>query len=289
MGVFSPGNFNNAGKGVDINGPQKRRFFVFFDLLAEKFWTLVQINLLFVAFVAILAVPAFFVYSQTENTILSLAVFSPITICVPGIAYLTKRIACDESIFIVHDFFEKIKENISKTLVFSFINLSLFLILSYLLPRYYAMAQENIIMYVVFFLCCTFTLVYVFMQYYMYLFTVVFDLKTKDIIINSVIFAIANMWVNLFITLVIGVIVFFSLYGLELIETPIIGGIVIILAIFVLFSFFSYLTNFLVWPKVKKLLIDPYADKFKKDEPEKILSYVPLEEKKEVRDDEEKK
>ena len=40
-------NYSKPGPGVDKDGPQKKRFFYFFELFGRKFWKLIELNLLY--------------------------------------------------------------------------------------------------------------------------------------------------------------------------------------------------------------------------------------------------
>ena len=41
MGLFTP-NYTKEGPGVEKNAPQKKRFFVFFEIYFRKFWKMLQ-------------------------------------------------------------------------------------------------------------------------------------------------------------------------------------------------------------------------------------------------------
>ena len=49
-GFFGLFDYSKPGKGVDKNGPQKKRFFHFFELYFRKFWKLITLNMLYVLF-----------------------------------------------------------------------------------------------------------------------------------------------------------------------------------------------------------------------------------------------
>ena len=46
-GLFSMFDVTREGPGVDKNGPKKRSFVVFFEILRRKFWKLLLAGLLF--------------------------------------------------------------------------------------------------------------------------------------------------------------------------------------------------------------------------------------------------
>lgn len=72
MGFFGMFNFDKPGKGIDPDAPEKRGFFLFFDIFIRKFWRIVTLSLSY----TLLCVPVFFIYFAM-TTFLQNA-FSPI-------------------------------------------------------------------------------------------------------------------------------------------------------------------------------------------------------------------
>ena len=62
--IFNP---TRTGKGVDKNQPEKKRFFLFFDLFFRKFWNICLVNLMF--FVTLLRSSFSFSYRYTTDSI----------------------------------------------------------------------------------------------------------------------------------------------------------------------------------------------------------------------------
>lgn len=50
MGFLGFGNYSKPGKGVKKGEPEKKRFFLFFELYFRKISKLIQLNLVFVLF-----------------------------------------------------------------------------------------------------------------------------------------------------------------------------------------------------------------------------------------------
>ncbi len=57
-GFFGMFNYDKPGRGVDKDAPEKRGFFLFFDILFRKFWRIISLSLSYTLF----SIPAMLVY-----------------------------------------------------------------------------------------------------------------------------------------------------------------------------------------------------------------------------------
>ena len=97
------------------------------------------------------------------------------------------------------------------------------------------------------------TAVYLFFRVYMYIMIVTFDIKFTKMIKNSFIFSILNLGKNLLALLACLAICFIAFMASNLFMP-----IGIIFAMLMLFSTMTYIAIYAGYPKVEKLMIEPY-------------------------------
>ena len=235
MGLFRP-NYAKEGPGVDKNAPKKASFVVFLEIYGRKFWKLIIANLLF----ALVSLP-----------------LVTVGLANAGLCYITRNFAREKHAFIPGDFFDTIRKNWKQALAVGLINLVVGAVLTYAIYFYYCAAGDvlGMILLAVVFL---FTLLYIFMQYYIYILMITFKFNLKQLYKNSVIMA-ASCWKPNLIISVVMLLIFAAMVGIALI-LPADLAVVFVVFMYLLLvpSFQSLLTQFCVFPEVKKLLIDPY-------------------------------
>lgn len=167
-----------------------------------------------------------------------------------GCTYLLRETVRGEHIFIFDDFFSAIKNNFGKGLLFGIIDCILLFACGYSVVWYYA----NYKTYYIMFFCALFmTAVYLFFRVYMYIMIVTFDIKFTKMIKNSFIFSILNLGKNLLALLACLAICFIAFMASNLFMP-----IGIIFAMLLLFSTMTYIAIYAGYPKVEKLMIEPY-------------------------------
>lgn len=114
-------------------------------------------------------------------------------------------------------------------------------------------------------------LIFMMMSMYIYPMMVTFDLTIRQLYKNAFLFAIMKFFPNLLILIVIFLIVFFSFYY------PVIGYLMFI---FITMGLTSYITNFYVYSKIDKYMIQPVLQANKENgetsDEEKIFSDTPI-------------
>ncbi|MBC7764908.1 MAG: YesL family protein [Hyphomonadaceae bacterium] len=234
-GFFGFFDYTKPGPGVDKDALKKRSFFLFIDLFMRKFWKIIQLNMLYF----ICCIP--------------IVTIGPAT---AGFVYVLRNFSREEHAWIASDFFEKgFKQNFKQSFLHALYTAILLLVLA-LSDRFYramwkqaALTGGNTIVYAIgsaFVLIAL--MILTFMQPYVYLMIVTFEMKLKDIYKNALIFAVAKLPKNILVALccVIILLPFASYYLIGLILVPffllgLIGFIVV---------FWSYLT-------IEQLMIVP--------------------------------
>lgn len=237
MGIFN--DYMREGKGVEKGPDFRPKIVVFFDIYFRKFWNLIVLNLLYIAFCI------------------------PIVTIGPATAAMTKILrnyAREEHAFIWYDFWETFKKNFWTGLVVGVINSVAVVIIYFDYVIYMQMLSNSqtsstftSISLAVLLLIVTTLL---FMNYYIYVLMVTFKLKFTQLIKNSFIFAWAGFFRNLLITIIIGIITLICLVTI-LGQSPA-SFFVVLFVIFMYFSTCGFVCNFITYPLIKKHMIDGF-------------------------------
>ena len=272
-GFFGLFDYTKEGPGVPKDAPPKSRFRIFFEVLGRKFWNLIKVNLLF----GIFNIPAliFLVFFTgylhlliTQNLGLSPDDISStlffgaiplmtIFICLPlitvgpaqaGMTYILRNYSREEHAFIWWDFKENARKNFKQGMIVGLINTVVTVLVLFDIYFYISYRTENLIITAASVLIIVAFLVFMMMSMYIYPMMVTFNLSIKQLYKNAFLFAIMKFIPNLLILIVSFVFIYFSFYY------PVIGYV--LFALFTM-AFVSYLTNFYVYSKIDKYMIQP--------------------------------
>ena len=243
-GFFGLFDYSKPGKGVEKGAPQKKSFFVFFEILFRKFWKLIQANLLFILF----SIP-----------------IVTIGLANGGLTVITRNYVREDHAFLWGDFIEGIKKNWKQLLVSSILQLIVPLLLIFNVSLSLENAAGSKIWYVFAVINSSMLVVAIFMSYYIPYMIVTFKLTLKQIFKNAAIFAFANFLNNVLITLIIALF-WIVLVAAAILLMPIGTVVATLIVIFFGFAFTNFATNFIIYPKIKKLMIDPYYEAHPEEE-----------------------
>lgn len=251
-------NYNKPGPGVNKNEPEKKPFFRFFELFFRKFWSLIQLNMIFCIPVIVAGILMYFLSSVTT---LSFIVFLPIIFISPfvaGLTIVTRNYAREEHAFILSDFTDAVKNNWAAFLVNGIVCYAAYFIFSIAISYYTAQLSSNNIFFIPLALCIAISVLFIFSQFYIPVMIITFDLSLNKIYRNAFIFSIVGLWRNLLLIVLFAILalVFYILVNLM----PLTFIIAIILAFILLFSFCMFLINFTVYPLIHKNMIQPYQE-----------------------------
>ena len=244
--------FDKAGKGVDKGEPQKKRFFLFFDLYFRKFWKLITLNLEFLLFclpsflvgaVLTLSLPGYFKYL---GPLVFIGTLGP---AISGMVYILRNFSMERPAFLWMDYVDTIKSNWKQSLAFSMIDAVVIPLLA-LAVWFYSQRLGDGVMYILMVaVVASLSLFYVIMHYYMYLMIVTLDLKFKQLFKNAAILSITGLRTNFissFFVLLIGFVIFlFWPYSIALL-------------LFIALSTVGFIVTFNSFNQVKKQILDPY-------------------------------
>lgn len=240
-GLFGLFNFEKEGPGIPKDAPQKKKFVVFLEMLKTNFWKFIPISV----FYCLLSLPL--VTSGLANA---------------GITNVARNTARDKHSFGISDFFDTIKKNRKQSLVAGIINLlvlgiSLFSALFY---RASYAKNSSFIWLLGFSVVLSFNVVFAFARYYIWTMIITFDLKLKDIYKNSFKLAVANIWRNFLVAILLLITYAIYLILLHFLPYRIVWIIVIFLAMCTLPTYRFLMIQFVAFPAIKKYMIDPYYE-----------------------------
>lgn len=236
MGLFY--NYNKEGPGISKNGPKKRVFFVFFETLFRNLWRMI---------------PVAFVYW--------LLFFIPGFSAV-GMTYITRSLSRDKHSFGISDFFLAIKKNWKQALCVGILNVIITSFLIFDIDYFRSMVIKGMSfgyvgLGIIFFI----TIVFCVMKFYIWFIVITFDMKVKQIYLNSFKFFVVNLLNNFVMLLAIGL--YWVLWGFFFVffaGDALVAGILAVVTIFFYPTYHYLVIQFGVFSSIKKYMIDPYYE-----------------------------
>ncbi len=267
------GLFDDAkeGPGIPKNAPPKPRAIVFFEVYFRKFWHLAKLNILFFLFnlPALILMP-FIVQIYFPNLTInaglqegnldkSLLYFAlgGIFLCIPvltvgpaqaGFTYVLRNFAREEHAFLWGDFKEHALKNLKQSMMICLIDILAILIMGVDLNVYLRLSEPNLFLSIITGLSILLFLIFVMMHLYIYPMLVTFKLSTIQLYRNAFIFAVFKFFPNLGILAICAV-----LAVLPIVFFPLMG---IVLSFLITYSTIGLMTNFYVYPKLVKYIIN---------------------------------
>ncbi len=263
MGMFSiRPDYQSDGPGVSKNEPQKHRFFLFWDILFRKFTKLVNLNI---------------IYFISLFTIIGMG---PAT---AGMTYVLRNFSREEHAFVWLDFKDAALKNFKQSFIVSLINTIGFVVLicaDYYYGRTYLTIDNPSIFHLLPFAVSMFaTVIFFFMQFYLYIMIVTFDLTLKQLYKNALIFAFYGFPKNLIITIGIAISTLFivDIQGMRVAigegTIPVyISYLGVILIFLIYFSLVGFITVFNAYPIIDKVMIAPYVNKKDDSNSDRVFS-----------------
>lgn len=275
MGIFN--GYLKEGKGVEKDAPKPIRPIYFFELFFRKFTKMIQLNLLFVVTTIPLWIIVYYlgsylmanlsgdlqVFSNSMSVIAQVMVH-PLSILVlillsfllgpstAGATYILMNYANEMPVFLCSDYFEAFKKNFKQASVLMMINViaGMSTFITWFIPLVPAYAKSSMISTLKLFQIPSLVvfLVLIFANFYAYSIMVKFELKLKDIIKNSLIFAMGRLPWNIITLALVGIICYFAFYNF------IIGSFALVL---ILYALCGFLVVFSVYPTIEKYMLIP--------------------------------
>lgn len=282
-GFFGLFDYTKPGPGIPKDAPPKARIIVFFEIFFRKFWNLVKINIMFNIFnlpaiIAALFVSQFFfrdylipVSAEDPESMLwelvTRFILVSILLCIPvitvgpaqaGFTYLMRNYAREEHAFIWWDFKENAIKNLKESLIICVIDLVAIVMSGLSINFYLSFKGNNLLMSAASGIMLLSLVLFIMMHLYIYPMLVTFKLTVKQIYKNALLFSLIKFIPNLGIILLCAVLLFAPMFFY-----PVIG---LILYAFIMVSTLGLLTNFYVYPIIKKHMIEKVEEEAESEE-----------------------
>ena len=236
---FKMFDVTRPGRGVDhTHIDEKRGIFQFWELTFRKFWSLLELGLLYL--------------------LLTLPLVTNGLACA-GTTFITRNFAREKPVFLVSDYFSCIKKNWKQALIVGIINLVVGGIMVYSAFFYFFAGTTASLICMA--LVIALFVAFVVMQFYIYVMMVTFRYSIYKLYKNAVYMIFLGWKENL---IILGVLI--AVYGFLLSVAMLfvfsgLDPIALLVGSFCLLflpPFRMLLTQFYVFPVVKRVLIDPY-------------------------------
>jgi uncharacterized membrane protein YesL len=177
-----------------------------------------------------------------------------------GITHVTRSLSRDRHTFGLSDFFLAIKHNWKQALGIGILNhlITAFLLFDLSFFRYLSL-QGNYVGLIGLGISVFILIVFITMKFYIWFIVITFDMKVKQIYLNSFKFFVINMLNNIVMFIAIGL--YWALWFFLLIffaSDALVAGILAIITIFIYPTYHYLVVQFGVFSSIKKYMIDPY-------------------------------
>lgn len=227
-GFFGLFDYSKPGKGIRKEQPQKPRFLYFFELLFRKFWTLIQLNLLYILFC------------------LPVVTIGPAT---AGLICVLRNMANEQPVFLFSDFWDAFKTNWKQSFLYSVFVLISSSLVVVSVQFYFANMEQVKWMYLPAVLSLFVGMMLLFMSFYTMLMIVTLDLPLRAILKNALIMGIVCLKTNLLTLLFSGVIIVASILFFP---------ISMLFVILIVPALVGFIVCYNSYQGIKKYAIDPY-------------------------------
>ena len=256
MGLFTPG-FLKEGKGIEKDAPEKNRFFLFFELFFGHFSKLITVN--FVYFITMLPLflgiilsvdfsgfPFKFTGDIVGMILIVVSVFTsfPMT---AGFTFVVRNMQRREHAWIIRDMFKHAKMNYKKAAINGAVQIVVYFLM-YVAFITYRYNIAGTLGFALSWIIVMISILFIWMQYYMNLMIVTFDLALKQIYKNAFIFAIAKLPVNLLITIICTALIILCMW-----YVPTVINVLLLAVIYL--SLLGFITIYGIYPSVDKIMI----------------------------------
>lgn len=293
-GFFGFGDFTKEGKGVDKDAPQKRSFFLFWELFFRKFSRLISLNLLYLVSVIPTVIVVFFLSGFLSSNIVEhlvpaiaeifniaqanaadnaefmrLAVYLDLIIRAVVTILFTALwgmgpVTCGFT-YVLRNYarqehswmFSDFFSNVKRNFKQGIVVWLIDLVMFFVLYNAYNFyASQSGFVNVIKYFVITFAIVYTMMHFYIYQLIITFELPLKQLYRNSFILALGKLPRNILILAALLVVnLILPYFSIYSSAFSIMVLIYVVLLLLILFSFSGFLINFFVYPVIKNEML----------------------------------
>ena len=263
---------SRPGPGISKDAPEKRRFFLFFEVLGAKFGKLIQLNFIYILTLIPLLFGLYFsvsintanigsepLFRITPDYISIIVLIASVFLTGPataGFVYVLRNMQRREHAWVWSDFWAQYKRNFKQGSAMAAIDLIGYTLLYVAFSFYmFIMPQDmpqigNMMPYLASGVVGLIAIVFTWAHFYIYTMMVTFELKLSKILKNSFIFALGKVPLNIFITLIIGALLWGYLYILlyiPFVAALIFGTILVsLIGLIIVFSTYSVIDKIML-------------------------------------------
>ena len=175
-----------------------------------------------------------------------------------GATYNYRSFVRGDSCFILSDYIYAIKKNLLQGFIFGILDCVVLFFLGFDIWYFYALSANNSygFLYV---LILILAVIYLAMRFYIYPMMITFDLKTRKLLKNGLIFSLLGFKRNLVAVIGIILLVFLNLYGI-LWGLSVGLSLLLILPFFYLATLLGFIGTYAAYPNIQRYMIDPYLN-----------------------------
>lgn len=278
--IFNP---TRTGKGVDKNQPEKKRFFLFFELFFRKFWNICLVNLMF--FVTLLPFVILFFVSvyngfdlfngfHLNDLIWILILLVSLIPAGPGLCAMCQVLnnyALQRPVFLKDDFKETFKNSFRQGILMFYMYLAIFAALIAAFSYYLDQTMQGSGFMMVMMVLCLFFMFLFYMSFcYMLTMVPILEQKYWPMFKNSIIFAMAGLKTNIFTFLfTVGFTVLLLLAFLT-VDLSITFLVFLFLTAVIYPALMCFIILFNSYKLVDKYVIAPYYEQTEQDRPDEF-------------------
>ncbi|MBR5507204.1 MAG: DUF624 domain-containing protein [Clostridia bacterium] len=263
---------SRPGPGISKDAPEKRRFFLFFEVLGAKFGKLIQLNFIYILTLIPLLFGLYFsvsintanigsepLFRITPDYISIIVLIASVFLTGPataGFVYVLRNMQRREHAWVWSDFWAQYKRNFKQGSAMAAIDLIGYTLLYVAFSFYmFIMPQDmpqigNMMPYLASGVVGLIAIVFTWAHFYIYTMMVTFELKLSKILKNSFIFTLGKVPLNIFITLIIGALLWGYLYILlyiPFLAALIFGTILVsLIGLIIVFSTYSVIDKIML-------------------------------------------
>ncbi len=223
MGIFY--SDTRPGPGVDPNAPRKKGIFLYLELLGRKFFPLIKANFMY----CIVSIPFFlitllFLAPMFSDLVFGSGLEAKLKImtdlliaslifnfygsgpAAAAYSYITRSFTREQPVWIVSDGFDKFKENFKQSMMLVVLDVVILFLMSVAI-RFYA-SQSGMFFSIAYIFVLMIFFIYTISHIFIYQIMVTYECTFKDLIKNSVIFAMAKLPMCVLLFVITGVLCF---------------------------------------------------------------------------------
>lgn len=266
MGLFG-GNYERSGSGIAKNASKKKAFFRFFDIFLQKFWKLIELNLLYFLFCLPLLGAVLLYFTVPSNAGLILAAVCLLLFAVligPATAAhmkILKNFVVEKPTFLVHDFFRTFRSEFGHAAAVGILDCILVCCIAsafYVYPQLIEQTGSKVY-YVFFAITLSVGLVVLLMNFYIFLMMVSTNLSLKNVFKNSLALSVVALKRNVVTLLILAAVI--AVYVIVFLKVDLKYSLILLFLMPVMpASWLGLLVAFQCYPVIQKYIINPYYE-----------------------------